>query len=126
MGNLKVFHSVVNKYCPKRLHFTLEGMIARTQLAVLDYNCGSNNTQATAKDGKKRYKQIFSKVAQNWAVKKISKAKGRKYIHKILSSTLEASRHTAVDKLPRICSIPPNIAPIEQADKEETIKNMKT
>ena len=126
MGNLKVFHSVVNKYCPKRLHFTLEGMIARTQLAVLDYNCGSNNTQATAKDGKKRYKQIFSKVAQNWAVKKISKAKGRKYIHKILSSTLEASRDTAVDKLPRICLIPPNIAPIEQADKEETIENMKT
>ena len=24
-GNLKVFHSVLNKYCPKRFHFTLEG-----------------------------------------------------------------------------------------------------
>ena len=53
-GNLGVFHSLLNKYCPKRLHFTLEGMIARTQLALLDYNCGSNNGQATAKDRKRR------------------------------------------------------------------------
>ena len=45
-GSLEVFHSVINKYCPKRLQFTLEGMIARTQLAVLDYNCG--NIQATS------------------------------------------------------------------------------
>ena len=35
-GNLEVFDSVLNKFCPKRLHFTLEGMIARTQSAVLD------------------------------------------------------------------------------------------
>ena len=70
-GNLEVFHSVLNKYCPKRLHFTLGGMIAKTQLAMLDYNCGSNNTQVATKDGKRRYKQIFSKVTQNWVVKKI-------------------------------------------------------
>ena len=124
MGNLEVFHSVVNKYCPKRLHFTMEGMIARLQLAVLDYNCGSNNTQATAKDGKRRYKQMFSKVTQNWVVKKISKAKSQEYIHKILSSTLKASPDTAGDKLPRICLIPANIAPIEKPDNEETIENM--
>ena len=64
-GNLGVFHSVLNKYCPKRLHFMLEGLIERTHLAVLDYNCGSSNTQATTKEGKQRYKEIFSKVTQN-------------------------------------------------------------
>ena len=74
-GNLEVFHSVLDKYFPKRLHFTLEGMIARTQLAVLDYNCGSNNTQATTKDGERRYKHIFSKMTQNWVVKKYPKQK---------------------------------------------------
>ena len=56
VGNLGILHSVLNKYCPKRLHFTLEGLIARTQLAVLDYNCGSNNTQVTTKKGKRKYK----------------------------------------------------------------------
>ena len=50
-------------------------MIARTQLAVLDDNCGSNNTQATRNDGKGRYKQIVFKVTQNWVVKKISETK---------------------------------------------------
>ena len=63
-------------------------MIARAQLAVLDYNCGSNNTQAT------------KKVAQNWVVKKTSETKDREYIHELLSSTLEASPDTSGDKLP--------------------------
>ena len=88
-------------------------MIARAQLAVLDYNCGSNNTQAT------------KKVAQNWVVKKTSETKDREYIHELLSSTLEASPDTSGDKLPRIGSIPPNIAPIKKPDKE-AIENMKT
>ena len=88
-------------------------MIARAQLAVLDYNCGSNNTQAT------------KKVAQNWVVKKTSETKDREYIHELLSSTLEASPDTSGDKLPRIGSIPPNIAPIKKSDKE-AIENMKT
>ena len=126
VGNLGILHSVLNKYCPKRLHFTLEGLIARTQLAVLDYNCGSNNTQATTKDGKRRYKQIFSKVTQKWAVKKISEPKDREYIHELLIYTLEASPDTTGDKLPRIGSIPLSIAPIEKPDKEEAIENMKT
>ena len=126
MRNLEVFHSVLDKYCPQRLHFTLEGMIARAQLAVLDYNCGSNNTQATIKDGKWRYKQIFPKVMQKWVVKKISKIKDWEYIQKLLSSTLEASPDTTDDKLPRIGSIPPNIAPIEKPDKEEATESMKT
>ena len=125
-GSLEVFHSVINKYCPKRLHFMLEGMIARTQLAVLDYNCGSSNTQATTKDGKCRYREIFSKVTQNWAVKKISGRKDQEYIHELLSSTLEAPSDITGDKLSRIGSIPPNTAPIEIPDKEEATENMKT
>ena len=39
-GNLEVFHSLLGKYCPERLHFSYEGMYARTQLAVLDHNSG--------------------------------------------------------------------------------------
>ena len=61
-GSLEVFDSVLDKYCPKRLHLTLDGMIARTQSAVSEYNCGSSHTQATTKYGKHRHKQILSKV----------------------------------------------------------------
>ena len=72
---VEVFRSVLNRYCPKRLHFTLQGMIARTQLAVLDYNCSSNITQATRNDGKRRNKHFFSKMMQNWVVKNSPKEK---------------------------------------------------
>jgi len=74
-GNIEVYHSVLNKYCPKRLHFSLLGMIARTQLAILDFNCGSECQQATTKDGTLRYKQVFSKITQTWVVKKITAKK---------------------------------------------------
>ena len=65
-------------------------------------------------------------MTQKWVVKKISESKDREYIHELLIYTLEASPDTTGDKLPRIGSIPPNIAPIEKPDKEEAIENMKT
>ena len=35
---LEVYHSLYNKYSPKRLHFSYPFMIARVQLAVLEFN----------------------------------------------------------------------------------------
>ena len=98
-------------------------MTATTQLAVLDYNCGSSNTQATTKNGNQRYKQIFSKVMQSWVVKKISKTKDQEYIQELLSSPLEASPDTTGNKLSRIGSIPLNIAPTEKPNKEKAMEN---
>ena len=56
-GNLEVYHSLYNKFCPKRLHFGLNGMIARSQLAVLDYNDGTFVGQAQTRKGSLRFKQ---------------------------------------------------------------------
>ena len=52
----------------------LEGIIARTQLAMLDYNRGTNNTQITTKDGERKYKFFNNnkKKLQNRVEKKIS------------------------------------------------------
>ena len=93
-GNLEVYHSVINKYCPKRLHFSLFGMIARTQLAVLDFNSGSDTKHATKKDGTLRYKQVFCRITQNWVVKKITEKKERKYLEELMKFTIEASPDT--------------------------------
>ena len=125
-GSLEVYHSLLNKYCPKRLHFTLEGMIARTQLAVLDFNSGSNNVQATTKDGTLQYKQQFSRVTQSWVVKKITEKKNRQYLADLLSSILEESPDILGEKLPKLAAIPKNIAPVEKPNKEDAIDNMKT
>ena len=42
---------------------------------VLDFNSGIDNQQATTKDGTLRFKQSFSRVTQNWVIKKITEKK---------------------------------------------------
>ena len=37
-ADLEVFHKVLSKYCPERLHFSYPSMKCRTMLAVLDWN----------------------------------------------------------------------------------------
>ena len=57
-GALEVYHSLYNKYAPKRQHFGYLGMVARTQLTALDHNSGTGRSQAEASSGEKR---LFSK-----------------------------------------------------------------
>ena len=123
-GNLEVYHSLVNKYCPKRLHFSLLGMIARTQLAVLDFNCGSSVNQASTNAGSLRYKQIFSKMTQTWVVKVIKETKNRHYIDELLSLILEAPTGHTLPKLPE--NIPKNLASAEKPNKKDAVKCMVT
>ena len=41
------------------------------QLAILDFNSGSNLSQAATKEGKKRYSTSFSKTTATWLAKPI-------------------------------------------------------
>ena len=53
-GNLEVYHALINKYAPKREHFSYRGMICHTQLAAMDHNAGAQLPQARLKDGTPR------------------------------------------------------------------------
>ena len=59
-GELESYHSVMTKYVPKREHFSYDGMVARTQLAILDHNANVGRKLAEIKkeasQGEKRYK----------------------------------------------------------------------
>ena len=46
-----MYHSLLLKYCPKRLHFHKGGMQTRIQLSVMDHNNNLGRQQATTKDG---------------------------------------------------------------------------
>ena len=50
-GSLEVFHSMLTKYCPKRQHFSYNGMQARTELAIIDHNNNVEREQATTANG---------------------------------------------------------------------------
>ena len=51
-SSLKIFHSLLLKYCPKRQHFSYVGMQARIELAIIDHNYSTQCKQATTKAGK--------------------------------------------------------------------------
>ena len=64
-GKLEVYHSLLFNYIPKRLHYSYKGMVARTQLAVIDHNSNTGRNQATLTRGKNKgnmkYKLVFPK-----------------------------------------------------------------
>ena len=84
-GNLESYHSLNNKYCPKRIFFTYDAMVARNQIAVLDHNSGLDRDQAKTKDGKLRHKSQWSKVTDRHVPKKIMDKKERKYVEEIIN-----------------------------------------
>ena len=58
-------------------------MVARLQLAVMDFSSGVNRKQAITKTRDLRYKQSYSKVTQNWVVNKIREQKHHNYLPSI-------------------------------------------
>ncbi|KAI8495237.1 hypothetical protein Bbelb_272230 [Branchiostoma belcheri] len=49
--DLEVFHNMLLKYTPKRLHFWYMSMMGRMKLAVLDHKYNVDREQATTKEG---------------------------------------------------------------------------
>ena len=70
-GNIKVYHNLLCKYCPKRLSFSYEGIYARTQLAVLDHNCNIDRKQAVNNRNELQTKTQYSKMSGQWVAKKV-------------------------------------------------------
>lgn len=76
-GNLENLHSLALKYRTKRIHFGIDGMEARTKLAVRTHNNNVGKQLAmvkvhrknTEKVGAKRTKLSFSKAQNRWTVK---------------------------------------------------------
>ena len=101
-------------------------MVARSQLAILDFNSGANRDQAVTNSGELRFKQSYSKVTKSWVVKKIPEVKDRKYLQHIMEE-VEFQR-ISKENFPQaeIEEIPENIAPVDKPDKKEAIKGMRT
>ena len=88
-GVLEIYHSLYNKWAPKRQHFSYLGMLARSQLATMDFNEGSNLEQVTTKEGEKGYNVQFSKITKSWYLKPIKKEKDGSYLHRMVKETVE-------------------------------------
>ena len=62
---LESYHSLMTKHRPKRVHFSYNGMVARTQLAIVDHNTNTTRSQAEVEKGacpgEKRCKSLCAK-----------------------------------------------------------------
>jgi hypothetical protein len=126
-GGLEVFHSLINKYCPKRQHFSYKGMIARTELAVLDHNHNIGRAQATTKEGLLRYDVVFPKRTKEWVGKPISEPKShiwRLYLIKEVLSFHDGKR--TAEQIPVPEAVPKNIAYTPRPPKEDVIKRHRS
>ncbi|OCT58545.1 hypothetical protein XELAEV_18001994mg [Xenopus laevis] len=69
-GAIEVFHSKTTSFRPKRLHFKMDAMEARTKLAALSHNRNVNRKQATIKDRRRSALDLgqkgFSYVCPKW------------------------------------------------------------
>ncbi|XP_045184343.2 uncharacterized protein LOC123542510 [Mercenaria mercenaria] len=125
-GNLESYHSLMLKYCPKRLHYSMAVMNARTQLAALDHNFNVNRSQATIKKGQRkgeaRYRTECPKMSKEWVAKKVYEEKSYEHVHKLMDRAVFSLQNNHLPERPVKRSLPKNISGTEKPNKEEIIR----
>ena len=92
-------------------------MLTRSQLAIMNFNEGSNLEQATVEKGEKRYNVQFSKVTKNWSSKPVKKEKNRSYLHQMIKKAIECASKNECLERPVITNLPKNIASVPKPEK---------
>lgn len=123
-GYLEVYHSLINKYAPKRQHFSYEGMVSRTQLAAIDHNHGSGRAQAQTKDGQPRYNLVVPKSFTNdkkWVAKPVKVAKEHSYREDMMRDVVLMRTHGLNKSHVSLPDVSQNVSGVEKPEKSEII-----
>ena len=123
---LNIYISLYNERAPKRQHFSYLGILARSQLAIMDFNKESNLEQATTEKDEKRYNAQFSKITKSWSSKPIKKEKGRSYLHRMVKETVECVKKKERPEKPLVPDLPKNIVSSPKPDKSVVIENQRS
>ena len=124
-GELEIYHSMMLKYCPKRQHFSYKGMIARTQLAVLDHNHNTGRKQSVVNfgeaKGEPRYNVVFPKGRSSWVAKPIRETKSYEFLYDLMKDVKKAHTRGTHD-FPTVVAPPAkNIASKPKPDKKAVV-----
>ncbi|CAJ0944241.1 unnamed protein product [Ranitomeya imitator] len=125
-GELELYHSGL-KYRPKRLHFFIDAMIARSQLAALDHNRNVDRLKAvvqhdndTDPTGSGRYRLEFSKARKAWVVKCLYEPTSQDFQQEIVSDVIRIMKKELQTTWSSKCTeFPPNIASVPKPDKQK-------
>lgn len=125
-GQIEVYHSVVNKYCPKRQHFHMASMLARQQLAAMDHNCGTDLAISVDKEGEPVCKYQYSKITKQWVAKPVKEQKNREYLKDMVIKLIELKEGRIELQSPELPLLPRNIASTPRPDKNILKKNLRS
>lgn len=129
-GDLESYHSLITKYCPKRQHFGMEGMIARTQLAALDYSHNVNRKQAVIKGGKDkgqlRYRSVCTKHNKQWVLKPVMENKQYPHIPPMIERVVELKTASETLESAQLPILPANLAPVPRPSKSELLERQRS
>ena len=124
---LEIFHILYNKWIAKSQHFSHLGMVTRSQLAVMDFNSGSDLPQAKTKGGQGKYNLGYSKITKRWPSKPIKVKKDKTYYSEMIDRTVEVIKNKIQFPLPKLPeNLPKNIAPTERPNKKIVIETQKS
>ena len=127
-GTLESYHSLLLKYCPKRLHFSYEGMYARTELAILDNNNNTNREQKLTVEGEPICRQQFLKRTKRWNVKPVMIEKNYAWKFQLMNDVLaylDGSYSKTLYSYEKP-ELPRNIATVPAPSKESLIEAHKS
>uniref|UniRef100_A0A803JQR1 THAP-type domain-containing protein n=1 Tax=Xenopus tropicalis TaxID=8364 RepID=A0A803JQR1_XENTR len=129
-GMLECYHSKMLKFRTKRIHFTMDSMVARTSLAVLSHNFNTNRQQAVVKRqttggaqvGEKRTSLVFPRSRKRWVVRTIYEKTSNEHLFHLMEDLLNivegnllTTYESVTDTLPR------NLATVEKPDKASAV-----
>ena len=100
----------------------MKGMIARTEIAILDFNSGASCEQAETKSGKKRFKLQYSRVSNNWVTKPIKSKKEKTFITDILEKIKTLRINETTVEMPDVSVVPKCMYSDSKPNKEEALK----
>lgn len=95
-GELEIYHSSTLKYRPKSVHFSIDGLVARTQLSALDHNRNVNRVQASVqKQFQDEYTTeatcnalVYSKGRKEWIVRAIYETTNQEFLFDLIKDVL--------------------------------------
>ena len=123
-GALEVYHSMLLKYAPKRLHFNYAGMQTRLQLAAMDHNYNVDRKLAKDKEGNPLVRQAYTKAKKQWILRNVYEGKEYSYLSDIMRHIVQRREDASVkmDDISCQISLPTlksNIAVTEKPSMDE-------
>ena len=101
-------------------------MIARPQLAVLDFNSRAGIAHGENKQGDLQYMYQFSKFTQSWVVKKIYERKIKEtYKNHVMDEIKHLQMTSSNYEMPIFANVPKYIGGMEKPEKAQTISNLR-